>query len=978
MAQFFNNLLNASFHGSIVIVAVILLRLVLRKTPKKYICLLWLLAGIRLLMPIEIRSDLSLQPEFTLPSWNLPGFLPWIWGVVTICFGMYSLVSYMRLKEKVREAVQIRGGWECDKIDTAFILGFIKPRIYIPMGMNAQSRKHILEHERTHLDKGDHWIKMIGFVALALHWFNPLVWIAYIMLCKDIEIACDERVVQFMELEERKSYSAALLSCSSRQMHFSANPVAFGEVSVKQRILSVLNYKKPSFWIGMLGVIAFFFVAVCLVTSPGEKIETVIVEVPVMEEPVAETTEVPIEETAEPSTFTVDLKQEDIEKVCIEGINRLITQESYFILSECCTIYPQRETEGYRCWNLTRRYGNDMLDLIYEDAGLERCTVGSSVRFGDMCGMFYGDFWVNEGNRSERGSDDINSWLERYSPEDKEIFYPEGTGIISDDSVSFRIAWCEDRFWGTEEYEGTFIYRFNNDGSITEIYGEYEQLPMPDYPDDEIPHYTVKLTIQEESPSDTYRVIQDYTGQCIPAEQLEFLRREQNKITEIPSNKTDYDRDFMLGSGQMRWCYFDEEWQFELGAENPTAEGLTLKYSESSDNHKSLVAEEGFWIEQLIDDKWIVLDSVNPVTNAPAENIQVSWSGTDSLRVDWKDSYGILPHGFYRLGRYHTVTMPDGRFETIHCYAKFRIYDPNRDQLLAECANALNGLLNSDSYHIYTFDWMVEHDFEYYLSHEIWKSGEDYLEVTRYPLRSDMSQMKNVGGSLWREGKHYGISWSGEPVTSPVSQWDLGVDGYITGSNVDIALYGFEWYDARVGEVYREGNEIHIIESYDFDEKYEATELIFTIENGTLKGIVSAKLPTQNCAESEKIICEALTVYNHSSSEIRDLIYAQDVITPMPFSYEEDVLNYPNAKKSGFKNTTAKPITTAAEALALADKESTMPQLMEFKTGYCQSMTYYDAEAKMWKVHLFWWQHDTAQTVYINDQGITQMIVSVE
>ena len=270
MAQFMSNLLTASLHGSIVILAVILLRLILRKTPKKYICLLWLLAGIRLLIPIEIRSDLSLQPEFVLPGWNLPAILPWAWGIVAICFGIYSMVSYIKLKAKVREAVRIRGGWECDRIDTAFILGFIKPRIYIPMGMDKQARKHILEHERTHLDKGDHWIKMIGFLALALHWFNPLVWMAYIMLCKDIEMACDERVVQFMELEERKSYSAALLSCSGKQMHLSANPVAFGEVSVKQRILSVLNYKKPSFWISFLGVAAFFFVAVCLLTSPAK------------------------------------------------------------------------------------------------------------------------------------------------------------------------------------------------------------------------------------------------------------------------------------------------------------------------------------------------------------------------------------------------------------------------------------------------------------------------------------------------------------------------------------------------------------------------------------------------------------------------------------------------------------------------------------------------------------------------------------
>ena len=241
MDGFTENLLTASFHGSILILAVLVIRLVLWKTPKKYICLLWLLAGIRLLLPIELRSDLSLQPRFALPSlpegsWRVWGMC--LWAVIAVGFGVYSLVSYCRLKNQVREAVRIRGGWESDRIDTAFILGFVKPKILIPMGMSNQNRRYILAHERTHLDKGDHWIKMIGFLGLALHWFNPLVWVAYICLCKDIEMACDEQVVRFMEVEERKSYSAALLSCSSRQFHFAASPVAFGEVNVKKRILS--------------------------------------------------------------------------------------------------------------------------------------------------------------------------------------------------------------------------------------------------------------------------------------------------------------------------------------------------------------------------------------------------------------------------------------------------------------------------------------------------------------------------------------------------------------------------------------------------------------------------------------------------------------------------------------------------------------------------------------------------------------------
>ena len=334
MNTLFQNILTASFHGSIVILAVMLLRLVLKKTPRKYICLLWLLAGLRLLMPFQIQSDLSLQPsadpvaqvqqqisrsqtpaapeDFSPADLDVPApvqtpealpdiqapvttvisstpspapeaaaepdtgvdflsVLPWFWLGIACCFGIYSLYTYLTLKLKVREAVKIPGGWECDRIETAFILGFIRPNIYIPMGMTPEEQRYILAHERTHLDKGDHWFKMVGFLALALHWFNPLVWAAYILLCKDIEIACDERVVQFMELEERKAYSAALLNCSTNRAHFAACPVAFGEVSVKERVKSVLSYKKPGFWISLVGVIAIVFVAVCLVTSPARK-----------------------------------------------------------------------------------------------------------------------------------------------------------------------------------------------------------------------------------------------------------------------------------------------------------------------------------------------------------------------------------------------------------------------------------------------------------------------------------------------------------------------------------------------------------------------------------------------------------------------------------------------------------------------------------------------------------------------------------
>ena len=327
MTQLFQNILTASFHGSVVIAVVIVLRLVLKKTPKKFLCLLWLLAGIRLLMPFEIQSVISLQPEpptrAEVVQWQEPilevidpeiveeaqpvhtpavpdnivipedaevvyfdnavtdevhkvidytAIVSYIWLAVACCFLVYTVYSYIKLRLMVREAVrEAPGVWECEHIETAFILGFIRPQIYLPMGLSRMVRKYILAHERTHLEKGDHWFKMIGFIALALHWFNPLVWVAYFLLCKDIEMACDERVVQFMELQERKEYSAALLNCSTNKAHFAACPVAFGEVSVKTRIQSVLRYKKPSFWISLLGVIAIIFVAVCLVTSPADR-----------------------------------------------------------------------------------------------------------------------------------------------------------------------------------------------------------------------------------------------------------------------------------------------------------------------------------------------------------------------------------------------------------------------------------------------------------------------------------------------------------------------------------------------------------------------------------------------------------------------------------------------------------------------------------------------------------------------------------
>ena len=438
MAELFQNVLTASFHGSIVIVAVLFLRLVLKKTPKKFLCLLWLLAGIRLLMPFEIRSDLSLQPQveeipyvaevreelyqppsesrpqlsdypvlpaspdaFAAPEYIPEGYyevvlgeetpveaavpeempavlswtelLPWIWLAVACCFGVYTLFAYITLKVQVRDAIKIPGGWESERIETAFILGFIRPKIYIPMGMPGSVRKHILAHERTHLEKGDHWFKMIGFIALAIHWFNPLVWAAYILLCKDIEMACDERVVQFMDLEDRKRYSAALLTCSANKAHFAACPVAFGEVSVKERIKSVLNYKKPSFWISLLGVIAIIFVAVCLLTSPAEEAEA--------PEEATEATE---------SVNVVSVRNPDELLAAIAPNTEIVLEPGDYIFSEASD-YGKTAVSDYYTWaevydgyQLTL---TDVENLTIRGSGLHVTVVETDPRYANVIAM---------------------------------------------------------------------------------------------------------------------------------------------------------------------------------------------------------------------------------------------------------------------------------------------------------------------------------------------------------------------------------------------------------------------------------------------------------------------------------------------------------------------------------------------------------------------------------------------------------------
>ena len=342
MTDFMQALLSASLYGSVVIGVILLLRLVLRKAPKKYICLLWLLAAVRLLLPFQIESSLSLQPsgvpdlparleqsvqsQAQNPTPPIPGGetdLPdptptppepvetptapasdvtipmepstpvivkkstdpmvvagWIWAAVAMSMVLYSTVSYLRLRRRVSDAVILSEGVWVTKLDTAMVLGFFRPRVYLNAGLDQVHRDFVLRHEKCHIRRGDHWWKPLGYLTLAIHWFNPLVWLGYILLCRDLEMACDEAVIRHLDLPQRKSYSAALLSCSAHRHAIAACPVAFGEVSVKERIKNVLHYKKPAFWVILVSVIVVAVVAVCFLTTPKTSSQEPEIQVP--------------------------------------------------------------------------------------------------------------------------------------------------------------------------------------------------------------------------------------------------------------------------------------------------------------------------------------------------------------------------------------------------------------------------------------------------------------------------------------------------------------------------------------------------------------------------------------------------------------------------------------------------------------------------------------------------------------------------
>lgn len=310
MSELFLKIVNMSISASWVVVAVLALRFCLKKAPKWVNVLLWGIVAVRMVFPFSIESVLSLIPsaetisptimmeqspsvQTGVPALNhvinpvisgsftpalgasanpLQIWIPvlagiWLFGIAALF--LYSAVSYCRLRRKVCEAVILRDNiYQSENVCSPFVLGIIRPKIYLPYHMDSREVGHVIAHEQTHIRRKDHWWKPLGFLLLTIHWFNPLMWLSYVLLCRDIELACDEKVIGKMGNAQRADYTQALVACSVDRRLIAACPLAFGEIGVKERVKSVMNYKKPAFWIVLASVIVCAVIAVCFLTNP--------------------------------------------------------------------------------------------------------------------------------------------------------------------------------------------------------------------------------------------------------------------------------------------------------------------------------------------------------------------------------------------------------------------------------------------------------------------------------------------------------------------------------------------------------------------------------------------------------------------------------------------------------------------------------------------------------------------------------------
>ena len=424
MGDLFLKTLNMSIAASWLILAVVLLQFVMKKAPKWIAVLLWGIVAVRLVVPFSFESALSLIPsaetfnahniQYETPAissgipavnnavnpvlgetfapnpaasvnplyvWTFIVSVIWLIGIVVML--LYAVITYVQVHRSVAERAPYEGNiFLCDQVKSPFILGLVRPKIYLPSSMDAMAMEPVIAHEKAHLARHDHWWKPMGFLILAVHWFNPLCWAAYVLLCRDIEIACDERTIRKMDLDGKKHYSTALLECSTQRRLVAICPLAFGEVGVKERVKNVLNYKKPAFWVIAAAVVACAVVTVCFATNPvTEEPNTPNAERPtlMMNDDAYVNPYMPVSSLPYGYQSAGKLTSEQANNTGLEGIEYFVhpsTTEDFYTYQECGTpidlnmVDSEQRQWAYMRWIMVKNEGIENRKLTLDDVVL--------------------------------------------------------------------------------------------------------------------------------------------------------------------------------------------------------------------------------------------------------------------------------------------------------------------------------------------------------------------------------------------------------------------------------------------------------------------------------------------------------------------------------------------------------------------------------------------------------------------------------
>ncbi|MBQ4322543.1 MAG: hypothetical protein IJC19_01240 [Clostridia bacterium] len=492
MTDVFLKLLNMGITAGWLVFAVVLMRFLLKKAPRWITVALWSVVALRLILPFSLESSLSLVPSVqTVPTdiviqqspaidsgipiinsvinpilsdsfaptpgdsvnplqvLTLVATVVWVAGMVAML--LYALISYLRIRRQVGEAALLRDNvWVCDHVATPFILGCFRPRIYLPSNLSEADAEFVVAHEAAHLSRRDHWWKPLGFLLLTVYWFHPLLWVAYVLLCRDIESACDEKVLRERGNGIKKSYSDALIRCSLPRKRIAACPLTFGEVGVKERVKSVLNYKKPAFWIILVALVACIVLSVCLLTDPPSSSARLILEERgydiVSQEKYYFTLEIPKE------ALTAEAYTEEGKVFAPNEITVYQTETSIFYLEK---VMQSNESDEflYLIFNCSYRNLSSSDNVLFPT---RKTSNGYTSCFGSV------DESIRDCINTYEGSVSMRSW----GPEEQFIFYVSKQAVQACVEKIYIDVYCNKIFY---RKDGLFSNLFAEESKLKEL-----------------------------------------------------------------------------------------------------------------------------------------------------------------------------------------------------------------------------------------------------------------------------------------------------------------------------------------------------------------------------------------------------------------------------------------------------------------------------------------------------------------------------